>query len=188
MKNFRLLLLALLLPLAALAGERALKVDKERSFVDVDVKATVDSFTGHLDAYEARVIVDDNGKIKSAVFAFKFADLKTGKPDRDTEMIKWLGGGSPEGRYEMGNLAMAPDGQGQVSGRLTMHGDVELVEFPVTVTRVDGTYTVTGETTLDTRTWGLKVIRKALVFKVDPEVKVRFKLVGVPALVEEPKK
>jgi len=188
MKILRLLLPALLLPLAALAAERSLKVDKERSFVDVDVKATVDSFTGHLDAYEAKVIVDDAGRIKSAVFTFKFADLKTGKPDRDTEMIKWLGGGAPEGRYEMGNLAMTPDGQGQVSGRLTLHNDVELVEFPVSLSRADGIYTVTGETTIDTRTWGLKIIRKALVFKVDPEVKVRFKLVGVPVQAEEPKK
>jgi polyisoprenoid-binding protein YceI len=188
MKVLRPLFLALFLPLAAFAAERTLKVDKDRSFVDVDVKATVGSFTGHLDAYEAKVNVDDAGKIKSAVFTFKFADLKTGKPDRDEEMIKWLGGGSPEGRYEMGNLAMAPDGQGQVSGRLTFHGVVEVVELPVNITREDGTYTITGETTVDYRTWNLKVIRKVMVFKVDPEVRVRFKFVGIPGPVEEPKK
>ena len=187
MKFFRLALLALLLPLGALAAERTLKVDQEKSFVDVDVKATVDSFTGHLDAYEAKVSVDDAGKIKSAVFTFKFADLKTGKPDRDEEMIKWLGGGAPEGRYDLGNLAMAPDGQAEVSGRLTFHGVVELVEFPVNIQKADGIYTITGETTIDIRSWNLKPIRKALIFKVDPEVKIRFKLVGAPGQPESAK-
>lgn len=175
-----------LLPLTVLAAERPLKVDKSRSFVDVDVKVTVGSFTAHLDAYEAKVNVDDAGKIKSAIFTFQFADLKTGKPDRDTAMIKWLGGGSPEGRFEMGNLALTPDGQGQVSGRLTFHEVTERIEIPVNVVRGDGTYTITGETTIDYTTWNLKVIRKAMMFKVDPEVKIRVKLVGAP--VEAPPK
>jgi polyisoprenoid-binding protein YceI len=188
MKVFRLLSCIMFLPLAALAAERPLKVDRERSFVDVDVSVTVGSFTAHLDAYEARVAVDDSGKVKSGVFTFKFADLKTGNPDRDEAMIKWLGGGAPEARYEMGNLAMTPDGQGQVSGRLTMHGSVQLVEFPVMITRADGVYTITAETTLDYRNWDLKVLRKEMLFKVDPEVKVRLKFVGVPGPVEEPRK
>lgn len=180
MKVLRLLILALFVPLAGGAAERALKIDRDATFLDVDVDATF-NFTAHLDAYDARFLVDDAGKIKSAVLTFKFADLKTGKPDRDAEMIKWLGGGSPEGRFEMGNLALAPDGQGQVSGRLTFHGVTERVEFPVNVVRAaSGSYTITGETTLDYRNWKLKVIRKALLFTVAPEVKVRFKLTGAP--------
>lgn len=186
MKVIRLLPALLLLPLAALAAERPLKIDHSRTFIDVDVKATMDSFTGHLDAYEAVVNVDDTGKIKSASFVFKFADLKTGKPDRDTKMIEWLGGGAPEGRFELGNLALTPDGQGQVSGRLTFHGVTERVEFPINLTKADGGYTITGETTVDYRTWKLKIIRIALMLKVDPEVRIRFKLVGAPA--GEPRK
>ena len=52
--------------------------------------------------------------------------------------------------------------------------------------RADGSYTITGETTIDYRTWNLKVIRMALLLKVSPEVKIRFKFTGVP--VEEPAK
>jgi polyisoprenoid-binding protein YceI len=177
----RLLLASLLLPLAAWAAEHPLKVDRTRTFIDVDVKATVGSFTGHLDNYEIKVSVDDAGKIKGAVFTFKFADLKTGKVDRDADMIKWLGGGDPEGRFELGNLAITPDGQGQVSGRLTFHGKTERVEFPINVVKADGTVTITGETTIDYRQWDLKVKRMAYVAKVDPEVKIRFKLTGAPA-------
>ena len=186
MNVLRPLCTLLVLPLAVLAAERPLKVDKAKSFVDVDVSVTVGSFTGHLDDYDARVNVDDAGKIKSAIFSFKFSDLKTGKPERDTEMIKWLGGGEPDGRFEMGNLALTPDGQGQVSGRLVFHGVTELIEFPINVSRADGVYTITGEATIDYRNWNLKKYRRALVLTVDPEVKIRFKLVGTP--VEDAKK
>lgn len=178
----RLILAALCLPLVAAAAERQLKIDRTRTFIDVDVKATVGSFTGRLENYELKITVDAPGKIKSTVFAFKFADLKTGKAERDADMIKWLGGGDPAGLFEVGNLAITPDGQGQASGRLTFHGKTERVEFPINVTKTDGVFTVTGETTIDYRNWDLKVIRMALVAKVDPEVKIRFKLTGtVPA-------
>jgi polyisoprenoid-binding protein YceI len=179
MKVFRLLPVLFLLPCILLAAERPLKVDRSRSFVDVDVDATK-NFTAHLDAYDAQILVDDAGKIKSAVFTFKFADLKSGNSDRDADMIKWLGGGSPEGRFELGNLAVTPNGQGQASGRLIFHGVTERIEFPVEVSRANGSYTISGETTLDYRHWNLKVIRKALLFTVEPEVKVRFKLTGEP--------
>ena len=175
MKALRLFVSFILLPLALVAAERPLKIDKGGTFVDVDVNTTV-NFTAHLDAYDAKVGVVDAGKIKSAVFAFKFTDLKTGNPDRDGKMITWLGGGVPEGRFELGNLAVTPDGQGQASGRLTFHGVTERVEFPINIVRANGSYTVTGETTIDYRTWNLKVIRMAFVMKVNPEVKIRFKL------------
>jgi polyisoprenoid-binding protein YceI len=177
MKALRLLAPALLLSCVLAAAERPLKIDRSRSFIDVDVDATK-NFTAHLDAYDAKLMVDDAGKIKSAVFTFKFTDLKTGNTDRDADMIKWLGGGMPEGRFELGNLAVTPNGQGQASGRLIFHGITERIEFPVEVNRDGGTYTVTGETTLDYRDWKLKIIRKALLFTVEPKVQVRFKLTG----------
>lgn len=180
MKVSRLLATAaLLLPCVLFAAERPLKVDRSRSFVDVDVDATK-NFTAHLDAYDARIMVDDAGKIKSAIFTFKFSDLKTGNTNRDADMIKWLGGGAPEGRFELGNLAVTPNGQGQASGRLIFHGITERIEFPVEVSKADGAITVTGETTIDYRHWKLKVIRKALLFTVEPEVRIRFKLTGEP--------
>lgn len=180
MKSARLLALALCLPLAAFAADRTLKVDKTRSFLDADVKSTLRNFTGHLDTYDARLTVDAAGKIKGATLIFKFTDLKTGDSGRDADMIKWLGGGAPEGRFELGILALAPDGQGQVTGKLTFHGQTQFLEFPVNVLRADDTYTVTGETVVNYTNWGLKIIRKLGLAKVDPEVKIRFKLIATP--------
>ncbi len=174
-----------LLPLLLAAAEHPLKIDRSRSFLDVDVDATK-NFTAHLDRYEARLTVDDTGKIKSGIFTFKFSDLKSGNGDRDADMIKWLGGGDPEGRFELGNLAITPDGQGQASGRLTFHGATDRIEFPINLVKTDGDYTITGETTIDYRNWQLKVIRKAFLFTVSPQVKIRFKLTATP--VPEPAK
>lgn len=177
----RLLPVVFLLPLAVFAAERPLKIDRSRSYIEVDVKTTLKNFTAHLDAYDLKVNVDDTGKIKNAVLQFKFSDLRTGDDKRNADMIKWLGGGEPVGKFELGILALAPDGQGQVTGRLTFHENTSLIEFPINVTRADADYTITGSPTIDYREWELKVIKMDLLLKVSPEVKVRFKLVGSPA-------
>ena len=184
MNVLRLLPVLLVLPFAAHAVDLPLKIDKSRSFVDVDVDATK-NFTAHLDNYDAKMVADDAGKVKNALFSFHFADLRTGDGKRDEAMLKWLGGGQPDGKFELGNLALTPTGQGQASGRLTFHGVTERIEFPVDVSRAGGTVTITGETTIDYRTWGLKVIRSFMVLTVNPEVKVRFKFTGV--MPETPK-
>ncbi len=180
MKRLRVLALLVLLPLALSAADRTLKIDPTRSYVDVDVKSTVDSFTAHLDAYALRANVDEKGRIRTASLTFRFADLKTGKPDRDKKMLEWLGGDEPAGKFELGILALAPDGQGQANGNLTFHEATGLVEFPVNVSKTGDTYTITGEATVDYRNWKLKVIKMAFVLKVDPLVKIRFKFTGEP--------
>ncbi len=185
MKRLCLLVSLCLLPFAAHAAERVLRADRTSSFVDVDVNATI-NFTAHLDAYDLRATVDEKGRFKTGVLTFKFTDLRTGKPDRDAEMIKWLGGGEPTGKFELGILALTPDGQGQVTGTLTFHGTGQLIEFPVNVANAGGTYTITGEATIDYRHWGLKKIRKLGIFTVDPEVKIRFKFVGAPGELVAP--
>lgn len=178
MKSIRLLAALFLLPLALSAAERILKADPDKSYVDVDVKVTVGDFTARLERYDLRVTIDEKNKIKTGVLNFKFADLKTGKPDRDAAMLEWLGGNDPAGKFEVGILALTPDGQGRVSGNLTFHGTSSLVEFPVNVARDGNDYTLTGEATVDYRNWGFKKIRKAGLITVDPNVKVRFKFAG----------
>jgi polyisoprenoid-binding protein YceI len=175
----RLLAALLFLPLVLSAAERALKIDPSRSYVDVDVKSTVDDFTAHLDAYALRAVIDDKGKIKTgAALTFKFADLKTGKPERDQKMLEWLGGDDPAGKFELGILALTPDGQGQANGNLTFHGATNLVEFPVNVSKSGETYTITGEALINYHHWKLKTFRTMGVLKVDNFVKIRFKFTG----------
>lgn len=180
MRSLRLPACLLLLPLALCAADRPLRADPARSYVDVDVQATLDPFTARLDAYEFSAMADDTGRIKTAVLTFRFADLKTGKGDRDAAMLEWLGGTDTTGRFVLGILARTPSGQGQATGNLTLRGQESIVEFPVNVTQADGTWVITGTANLDYRHWGLKIIRKLGVLKVDPQVKVSFKFTAVP--------
>lgn len=181
MRSIRVFSLLLLLPVALAAADRSLKADRSRSYVDVDVKATAESFTARLENYDFQATVDDKDRVKSAVLTFRFADLKTGKAERNAGLVEWLGGGEPTGRFELGILALTPSGQGQANGNLTFHGQTAIVEFPVNVVSANGALVITGEATIDYRNWGLKVFRKLGVLKVDPEVKIRFKFTGVPA-------
>ncbi|MDD3178844.1 MAG: YceI family protein [Opitutaceae bacterium] len=188
MNLLRLTFVLLFLPLAPAAAAAdapaatpiGLRIDRTRSFIDVDVNVTVGSFVAHLDKYDARFVLDDTGKIKTGRFQFKFADLKTGSEQRDAAMLKWLGGIGSEGVFQLGVLAIAPDGQGVANGNLTFHDATQRIEFTVLVTQADGAYTVTGETSIDYTDWGLKVIRRMGLVKVDPRLHIRFKLVGEP--------
>ena len=180
MNCVRWLLAAALLPAGALAAERPLKIDPTRSYVEVDVTTTLKNFTAHLDTYAVRMTADDSGKIKTAVLEFRFADLKTGDDGRNADLLKWMGGPDATGRFELGILALAPDGQGQLTGKLTFHHETKLVEFSVNVDHTDATYTITGDPTIDYRDWKLKVFKRDFVLKVGPELHIRFKFVATP--------
>jgi polyisoprenoid-binding protein YceI len=177
----RLLMAVSLLPLAVAGAERPLKIDHARSYVEVDVKSTLKNFTAHLDAYELSVNVDDTGKIKNAVLKFRFADLKTGDDGRNADMLKWLGGPDATGRFELGIIAVAPDGQGQATGKLNFHDNTKLIEFALDIARTDSSYTITGSPSFDYRDWNLKIYKRDFLLKVDSEVRVRFRVVGTPA-------
>ncbi len=182
--NSRLVGLALALPLGVAwvdAGERPLAVDAAQSHVDVAVHVTVDSFIGKLTRFEPRVVVDDDGRIVSAKVAFHFRDVVTGKDSRDTAMHKWQHTDEfPDGTFVLTSFepAVAPEKGYIAMGRLTFHGVVRDLRFPVSVLRENGRFIIDGEATLDTREFGLPVIRMLAVLKVDPQVKVRFHLVG----------
>lgn len=181
MKFARLSLLFLALPLVLAAADHTLKIDRARSFIEVDVKTTLHNFTAHLDTYDLKVNVDDAGKIKGATLLFHFSDLRTGDDQRNNDMLKWLGGPDVEGRFDLGILAVAPDGQGQATGRLTFHNDTRLIEFPVQIDHTGAEYTVTASPSIDYREWNLKIIKRELLLKVSPDVKIRFKVVGANA-------
>ena len=74
----------------AMAG--TLQIDKERSRIQVDAKATGHVFTGTLTDYEAIVNGDSSSLEPDSVnLRWKFSDLKTGEEKRDKEMIKVSG-------------------------------------------------------------------------------------------------
>lgn len=165
--------LALAGPLAA--ADHALKCDYDQSTVDIAVKATVDSFTGRLKAYQFSGAVDDAGRVTAAELAFHFRDVVTGKEKRDAAMHDWQHTADfPDAKFTLAALSADAGGALRARGQFSFHGVAHELSFPVTVTHDGATYAIDGEAPIDTRDYGLPVIKVMLMLKVDPVVHVKF--------------
>jgi polyisoprenoid-binding protein YceI len=178
----RILCLFLALALGwARAAERPLAIDSTQSRIDIVVRATMGSFTGKLASFNAAVGVAEDGRVVSARLPFRFLDIATGKDDRDKAMHKWQETEKfPDGVFELTSLepATAPESGFVAVGRLTFHGVTRDLRFPASVIRDAGNYAIDGDATIDTREFGLPIIRMMGLLKVDPLVHVRFHLQG----------
>ena len=178
--RFVCLFLALALGWAR-AAERPLVIEPTQSRVDIVVRATMGSFTGKLAPINAAVGVAEDGRVVSARLPFRFLDIATGKDDRDKAMHKWQETEKfPDGVFVLTSLepATAPDSGFVAVGRLTLHGVTRDLRFPSSVIRDAGNYAIDGDATIDTREFGLPIIRMMGLLKVDPLVHVRFHLQG----------
>jgi len=170
-------LLASALP--GFAAPRALLIDPAQSRIDIAVQATVDSFTGHLQHCEPVVTLGEDGAILAVRVPFHFRDVVTGKAKRDAAMHDWQQTDKfPDGEFVLGSLTPLAAGRFTAKGVLTFHGAAHELSFPVAVTTDHALYAVDGEAVIDTRDFGLPIIRMFAVLKVDPLVKVSFHLQG----------
>jgi polyisoprenoid-binding protein YceI len=160
------------------AAPEPLVIDLAQSRVEIVVKATVDSFTGKLEAYKAAVAVE-GGHIATASFRFNGSAIRTGKEGRDEAMNDWLETSKySEAVFTLASLEPTTEGHFKAHGTLMLHGVSRGIVFPVSVITDRAVYAIDGEAQLDTRDFGLPVIRKFGLLKVDPLVKVRFHLQG----------
>lgn len=165
--------------LPALAAERTLVVDPAHSHVEIGVTATVDSFVGSLNRYDASVCVNDAGVITQARFAFHFSDVVTGKAKRDAKMHEWQDTAHhPDGEFVLRSLERTPDGRWLGHGLLRFHDVEHPLDVPIAVTSDGSLLAIDGEAVVDTRDFALPVIRLLGLLKVDPHVAVRFHLQG----------
>jgi polyisoprenoid-binding protein YceI len=167
-------------PAAARAASRALVIDPGESAIQIDVSSTLDSFVAHLQNFEAAIVLDPiQGGVQAAHFRFLFSQLKTGEADRDEAMYRWEDiGAFPEGSFVLTSVAPASGRRFLARGRLRLHGVEREVSFPFTVAVSGRLLAIDGETTLDTRDYGLPVFRKYLLLRVDSKVRVHFHLLG----------
>jgi polyisoprenoid-binding protein YceI len=171
-------ILAGALPAFAMAAPTPLIVAADQSRVEIVVKATVDSFTGQLSTYLPEITVD-GGRVIAAKIDFKFTDVRTGKDARDEAMHDWQETAKhPLGSYVLTSITTDPEGHLIAHGKITFHEVTREITFPISVTTDRTLYAIDGEASLDTREFGLPLIRKFMVLKVDPIVKVRFHLQG----------
>jgi polyisoprenoid-binding protein YceI len=161
------------------AGAESLAVDKSRSRIQVDAKATGHRFTGNLKAYEVNVEGDAVSlDPKSFELKWKFKDLDTDDAKRDAEMMKWLGGSDEKGSFKLNKAWTDEKGVQRGTGTLTIHGVSKSVSFPYTAKKDGEWVTIDGKVSMDYRNFDLPVIRAMAVMTVDPQLVVRFHVVG----------
>jgi polyisoprenoid-binding protein YceI len=162
------------------AADRSLVIDKTQSRIEFDVQSTLHDFTGKLPAYEIDILADPaSSAITKAQLQFRIRDLRTGDEKRDRDLLKW----ENEDRFPAVIFTLEKiDSAGtkaNAHGHLLLHGTSKPLSFPVTIASEDKkSFSIEGDTTLDTREFGLPIYRKYGLLRVDPFVKVRFHLQG----------
>jgi polyisoprenoid-binding protein YceI len=176
----RLLAAAILaLPLATKANGVLLVLDRAESHVDIAVQATFNSFVARLEDFDVAIMLDpESSRVESTAFHANLAAVKTGRADRDHNMNVWLQTNEfPQVVFELGAVERGPNGALTARGRVQLHGQQHDVSFPLTITVSRGLTTIDGTATLDTRDFGLPIIR-FLLLTVEPVVHVHFHLQG----------
>lgn len=152
--------------------------DPALSKVEVAVRATADNFTATLDQFAASIQVDAQGRPTSGAFSWNFKDLHTGSTRRDKEMLHWLEHDKmPDATFTFGKLSTNQSTLLAI-GRLQMHGMTNQLAVPLSVTRHGQNLAWEGDLELDHRPYHLQKIVKLGILRVDPLLKVHFKLEG----------
>jgi polyisoprenoid-binding protein YceI len=169
----------LALPLATRADGALFVVNRTESHVDIAVKSTFNSFVARLEDFDVAIMLDpESGRVESTAFHANLAAVKTGRADRDHNMSVWLQTNEfPRVVFELSAMERGPSGTLTARGRIQLHGQQHDIDFPLTVTVSRGLATIDGTAILDTRDFGLPIIR-FLLLTVDPVVNVHFHLQG----------
>jgi polyisoprenoid-binding protein YceI len=175
-----LTVVSMALPLAAAAKGTSLLIDRLQSRVDIAVNSTIDSFVARLEDFDAAITMNpDTGRVETGFFRANIAALKTGRADRDRDMNAWLQTDQfPQTIFELTALDPGPDAEFTARGRFQLHGQQRDISFSSKITYDRGVATIDGTAALDTRDYGLPVIKKFWVLTVDPVVHVRLHLEG----------
>lgn len=165
---------------AAAAHGFPVALDASRSVVEVSVSATVGSFVARLGDFDASVsVASADGPVTGAVFRCAFDSIKTGDAHRDHDMNDWQQTDKfPAVMFTLDGITPAGGGKGVAHGRLRLHGMERPLSFPVSIATAQRDVTIDGNAAIDTREYGLPVIRKFLVLTVDPIVRVHCHLEG----------
>ena len=179
MKFSRNWVILLLTGLGLPAQAALLRIDQSQSRIEVAVNSTAGSFVGKLEKYQATVECQPPEPLPAkADVSFDFKDFKTGIPDRDTHMLKWLQyPKNPTASFHLKSWKQE-GGDTYAVGELALHGIQKEIRMPVTINRKGDQYEIEGTARVDYRDFGLPKIHTALVFTVDPHIRIQFRLVG----------
>jgi polyisoprenoid-binding protein YceI len=155
---------------AVVANASPILMDMSRSHVEISVKATIDSFVAQLQKFDLSVTATpQSDQIEAAVFRLNFVSVRTGNADRDRDMNEWQQTDRyPDVAFTLTALEPAASGISVARGHLRLHGVDRSVSFPVLIQTEDRMISIDGDVAIDTRDYGLPVIKRYFFLKVDP--------------------
>ena len=166
----------------ALAQQKLLPAQSQLSFVSKQMGVPVD---GHFTKFDGQIAFDP-AKPAAAKIAFTVdtASATLGVPESDAELPKanWFSVAKfPQASFQSSAVKSLGAGKFQITGKLTIKGNVKDLDFPVSMTQAAGLTTVTGQFAL-----------KRLAFKIgegewadtsmvadDVQVNIKFVISGI---------
>jgi len=161
----------------ALAQQKLIPAQSEISFVTKQMGVPLD---GHFKKFDAQISFD-TAKPDAAKIAFTVdsGSATLGAPESDAELPKaaWFNVAKfPQATFQSSGVKMLGGGKYQVTGKLTIKGNVKDVDVPVALTQANGVTTATGQFVLKRLAYKIGEGEWADTSMVADDVQVKFKL------------
>ena len=168
---------ALTAPASALAQQKLLPAQSDITFVTKQMGVPLE---GHFKKFDAQISFD-TAKPETAKIAFTVdtGSATLGAPESDAELPKaaWFNVPKfPQATFQSTAVKSLGAGKYQVSGKLTIKGNVKDVDVPVTLTQAAGVTTAVGQFALKRLTYKIGEGEWADTSMVADDVQVKFKL------------
>jgi polyisoprenoid-binding protein YceI len=161
----------------AMAQQKLIPAQSEISFVTKQMGVPLD---GHFKKFDAQISFD-TAKPDAAKIAFTIdsGSATLGAPESDAELPKatWFNVAKfPQATFQSSSIKALGGGKFQVSGKLTIKGNVKDVDVPVALTQAGAVTTATGQFVIKRLTYKIGEGEWADTSMVADDVTVKFKL------------
>ena len=168
---------ALAAPASAFAQQKLVPAQSDISFVTKQMGVPLE---GHFKKFDAQISFD-TAKPDAAKIAFTVdtGSATLGAPESDAELPKaaWFNVPKfPQATFQSASVKSLGGGKYQVTGKLTIKGNVKDVDVPVTLTQAAGVTTAVGQFALKRLTYKIGEGEWADPSMVADDVQVKFRL------------
>ncbi len=162
---------------SALAQQKLIPAQSEISFVTKQMGVPLD---GHFKKFDAQINFD-TAKPDAAKIAFTVdsGSATLGAPESDAELPKaaWFNVAKfPQATFQSSSVKALGGGKYEVTGKLTIKGNIKDIDVPVALTQANGVTTATGQFALKRLAYKIGEGEWADTSMVADDVQVKFKL------------
>ena len=168
---------ALAAPVGALAQQKLVAAQSDISFVTKQMGVPLE---GHFKKFDAQISFD-SAKPEASKIAFSIdtGSASLGAPESDAELPKaaWFNVAKfPQATFQSASVKALGAGKFQITGKLTIKGNVKDIDVPVALTQVNGVTTAVGQFPIKRLTYKIGEGEWTDTSMVADDVLVKFKL------------